>query len=388
MSSTDPFIERARREGLLSEETAARLLALHERHREHPLWQLALAAGLVSPKAAEEILAETGQLHLVCSMCGSRFPRQRLSRTRRFRRCPTCKTALVPCTRAVWSFPVLEPDEIEKDPLVGATIGPYRIDTVIGTGGMADVYRATSLETRRACAIKVLAPALLFGEEERYLLTFLAQSRKIAQFRHPHIIRVWAVEEHGGMNLVIMEYLSHGNLIHKLRARKRLSVDEAFDVVLSMAKALAYSHERGVIHMDVKPENILFTATDAAKLTDFSGIIPEEHPEFAERIQRWVTPSFMSPEQAAHMPIDARSDIYSLGLVWATMIAGRRPYSDVARREITKLKSAEPCPLVDEVRDQMLASHFSVLRRMCELYAEDRYPSMKACIKDLQALPA
>lgn len=386
MSSTDPFIESARREGLLSEESEARLMALHERHRQHPMWQLALAAGLVSPKAAEGILAEAGQLHLVCSICGSRTPRQRFSRTKRFKKCPTCKTALVPCTHAVWSFPALEPDEIEKDPLVGATIGPYRIDTVIGTGGMADVYRATSLETRRACAIKVLAPALLFGDEERYLLTFLAQSRKIAQFRHPHIIRIWAVEEHGGMHLVIMEYLSHGNLIHTLRDRRRLPVAEALHVVQCMAKALAYSHERDVVHMDVKPENILFTATDAPKLTDFSGIIPEEHPEFAERIQRWVTPTFMSPEQAAHKAIDARSDIYSLGLVWATMVAGRRPYFDTPRREITKLKATEPCPLVEAMRDGLPAGHFNVLQKMCELYPDDRYPSMKACIRDLQAL--
>ena len=386
MSSTDPFIESARREGLLSEETEARLMALHERHPEHPLWQLALVAGLVSPNAAEAILGDMGQLHLVCSICGSRTPRHRIVPTKRFKKCATCKTALVPCTRAVWSFPVLEPDEIEKDPLVGATIGPYRIDTVIGTGGMADVYRATSLETRRACAIKVLAPALLFGEEERYLLTFLAQSRKIAQFRHPHITRVWAVEEHGGMHLVVMEYLSHGNLIHTLRDRKRLPVDEALYVVLCMAKALAYSHEREVIHMDVKPENILFTATDAPKLTDFSGIIPEEHPEFAARIQRWVTPTFMSPEQAAHMAIDARSDIYSLGLVWATMVAGRRPYFNTPRSEIPKLKSTEPCPLVEAMREEMPAGHFSVLQKMCELYPDDRYPSMKACIKDLQTL--
>ena len=386
MTDKDRFLEHAHRKGVLPQESLAHLLSLYERHQTHPIWQLALSAGIISTEAVEKILAETGEMELVCSICARRFPDRSKGRKRSARLCPTCGTTLVPCTRTVWAFPVLDPDEIAKDPLVGTRVGPYRIDGVIGQGGMANVYRATSVSTGRTSAVKVLTPSLLFGAEERYLLTFLAQARRIAQLRHQNILRVRSVEEHASTHLVVMEYLSGGSLTDKIRKQRRIRTKESRQLVLALAKALSYGHKRGVLHLDIKPANVLFTSTGVCKLTDFSGISPKEHPEFARYVMRWATPAFMSPEQAARTATDARSDVYSLGLLWATMLVGRHPYKGLDRDTIRHSKVTETCPVVARAVEALPREHANVLDAMSAISPDDRYPSMKHCIADLAAL--
>ncbi|MFH0965459.1 MAG: serine/threonine-protein kinase [Planctomycetota bacterium] len=384
-SPHDAFLERAQGGGFIDPHARSRLQDLIRRYPGQPSWQLAILAHLISPDDAASILARLGEYFLLCSRCGLRLKRGRflsLSQTD----CPNCKVALVPCTRATWSFPVLDPDSIEKDPLVGSSLGPYRIEERIGKGGMGNVYRASEVDSSRTWAVKILSPALLFGAEERYILTFLNQASRITRLRHPNIIHVHAVEEHMGAHLVVMEYLEAGSLLDRLRRERKLDPHDALDIVISAAGALDFAHRHKVLHLDMKPANILFAADGSIRLTDFSGITEKELDDPTSRARRWGTPAFMSPEQAARTAVDARSDIYSLGLVWVTTLVGKKPYvgepSDVVRRQ----KALEICPLVLEAAEVLPKGEYNVLACMCAKKPEDRYDTMKACLTDLRRL--
>jgi len=263
---TDEFVRLARSVGLLSDSAADRLRRLRRNHPGHLSWTLAIAAHLVTPAAADPLLVEIGKFYLICTRCGRRFPARHVP-ARTNKDCPDCRVTLVPCTRASWSFPVLDPNEIEKDALIGAQLGPYRIDARVGKGGMGNIYRATELDSLQVCAVKILTPALLFGAEETHIRAFLAQAERIARLRHPNIVHVHAVEEHMGAYLVVMEYLEGGNLRQMIRRRKKLTPDEALQVILAAADALTFAHARGALHLDLKPDNILFAADGTVKLS-------------------------------------------------------------------------------------------------------------------------
>lgn len=381
----DEFARVARDVGLLSDSAFDRLRKLTRKHPGQPSWVLAIAAHLVTPAAADPILAGMGKFYLICTRCGRRFPARHVP-ARTDKECPDCGVALVPCTRASWSFPVLDPDEIEKDALIGAQLGPYRIDAAVGGGGMGNIYRATELGTLHVWAVKILTPALLFGAEETHIRTFLTQAERIARLRHPNIVRVHAVEEHMGAFLVVMEYLEGGSLRQKIRRRGKPTPDQMLQIVLAAADALNFAHDHDMLHLDLKPDNILFAADGTVKLTDFSGPQDVRPDDDCARIGTWGTPSFMSPEQADRRHVDQRSDIYSLGLVWAAVAARKKPYPGVKSPDIRRLRAVEPCPLIAEVAELMPENRYRVLSRMCAFEPDDRYQTMQDCLTDLRSL--
>jgi len=208
----------------------------------------------------------------------------------------------------------------------GTRLGPYEIGAPLGAGGMGEVYRARDSRLGRDVAIKVLPPHLARASESRE--RFVREARTAAGLSHPHIVPIHRVGEAGGFVFFVMSYVEGGTLGERLRTRGPLPPADATRVLREVAWALAYAHGRGIIHRDVKPDNILLEAgTGRALVTDFGIAHRDAHPG-PETDSGTVmgTAHFMSPEQAVNEPVDARSDIYALGVVGYLAVSGRLPF--------------------------------------------------------------
>lgn len=201
-------------------------------------------------------------------------------------------------------------------------ISGYRLERPIGRGGMSTVYLALQESVQREVALKVLS-ASLSGEEE-FSHRFLHEARIAAGLKHPNIVHIYDVAEAGGFHYIAMEYLSGGALLN--RRRRQLPHQAALQVLKQIGSALSYSHKRGVVHRDIKPDNILFREDGQAVLTDF-GIARAIDSHRMTRTGSIVgTPHYMSPEQARGAKLDGRSDLYSLGIVLHEMLTGHVPF--------------------------------------------------------------
>jgi serine/threonine protein kinase len=206
----------------------------------------------------------------------------------------------------------------------------YELDCEIGRGGMGIVYRARDRRLKRQVAIKLLPPELAFRSEIK--TRFLREAETAAQLSHPNIVPIYTVDEQAGLVFFVMAYISGDNLAKRLHERGVLTTDETRKILRDVADALAYAHECGVVHRDIKPDNILLDAvTGRPMVTDF-GIARAMDSGGDSRLTATGmaigTPAYMSPEQAAgDRQIDGRSDLYSLGILGYQMLTGEPPFT-------------------------------------------------------------
>ena len=206
----------------------------------------------------------------------------------------------------------------------------YELDCEIGRGGMGIVYRARDRRLKRHVAIKLLPPELAFRSEIKS--RFLREAETAAQLSHPNIVPIYTVDEQAGLVFFVMAYISGDNLAKRLHERGVLTTEETRKILRDVADALAYAHDRGVVHRDIKPDNILLDAvTGRPMVTDF-GIARAMDSGGDSRLTATGmaigTPAYMSPEQAAgEREIDGRSDLYSLGILGYQMLTGEPPFT-------------------------------------------------------------
>ena len=232
-------------------------------------------------------------------------------------------------------------------------IGEYLVRRMVGEGGMGKVYEAEERLSRRRVALKVLRPELSRSEEGRQM--FLNEMTILAHLDHPNVVRSLSCTEVDGELVMALEYLEGETLRQRLARRGRLPWTEAVAIAADVAAALTAAHgqEPPIIHRDLKPENLMIVAGDRVKVMDF-GI-----GKVLQAIRKSTTHSvgtlqYMSPEQIDAAPIDARSDLYSLGLVLYEMLAGAAPFASESPRELLNLQcTAAPPPLPDDVRAQL-----------------------------------
>ncbi len=198
----------------------------------------------------------------------------------------------------------------------------YRIDRPIGRGGMSTVYLALQESVQREVALKIMAGTLL-GDEE-FGERFLREARIAASLRHPNVVHVYDVAQHGEHHYMAMEHLSGGPVINRRGPRR----DYRFSlrVIREIASALDYAHRRGVVHRDIKPDNILLRDDGSAVLTDFGIARAGDSMRMTRTGAIIGTPHYMSPEQARGQPLDGRADLYSLGVVLYQLLLGEVPY--------------------------------------------------------------
>ncbi len=215
-------------------------------------------------------------------------------------------------------------DELQR----GSVVGGYRIDELIGRGGMGLVYRATNIALNRIYALKVLAPEL--AEDEQFRQRFKREMRIAASLHHPNIVGIHYAGEHEGLLFFVMDYVTGTDLREILLKHGAIEPARAVDLLEQSASALDAAHRRGLVHRDVKPANILITVKDGeehAYLTDF-GLAKKFDTASGLTVKGSVvgTVDYMAPEQITGARTDARTDIYALGCVFYQMLTGRVPY--------------------------------------------------------------
>ncbi|MGE0433999.1 MAG: serine/threonine-protein kinase, partial [Planctomycetota bacterium] len=235
------------------------------------------------------------------------------------------------------------------DPLLGTTIGGCEILDRLGEGGMGTVYRARHIGLDKIVAIKVL-PRNMTDTDVR-VERFRREARSAAQIEHPNIVQIHNVGEDGGVNYIIMQYIQGEDLRHRLRREGPLDPAELLHVAIQVAKGLVVAHEKGIVHRDIKPDNIMFDETGHVKLTDFGLAKNTDTDTTTTRPGKAVgTPYYMSPEQCAGKECDARSDIYSLGATMYHVLTGRRPFRGDTPVQTALMHLRQPLTPPKEIR--------------------------------------
>jgi hypothetical protein len=262
--------------------------------------------------------------------------------------------------------------------LATALAGRYQIEREIGRGGMATVHLARDLRHGRWVAIKVLREELAaaVGADR-----FLEEIRVTASLQHPHILPLFDSGSAEGLVWYVMPFIEGETLRSRLARERRLPVEDALQLVREMADALEYAHRHGVVHRDVKPENVLLQSGHAL-VADFGIALALENAGGARLTRTGITlgtPSYMAPEQAAgDRPIDARTDVYALGAVLHEMLAGESPFAAASHQVMPRNAMHEPAIALAARRADVSPSLDAAVRRALAKNPDDRFPSAAA----------
>ena len=217
----------------------------------------------------------------------------------------------------------------------------YRILRSLGEGGMASVYLAMQESLDREVALKVMAPSLAANQE--FTERFLKEGRLAAKLSHPNLVTVYDIAQHNGVYYLAQEFIPGGTLRERMGAA--MPIPETLDVMRDIALGLAYAHEKGVVHRDVKPANVLFRANGTAVLADFGIAKAMNSNTMATQAGNSIgTPHYMSPEQARAEKVDGRSDLYSLGAMMYELLTGAPPYDSSDPYTIALMHVTHPIP--------------------------------------------
>ena len=253
----------------------------------------------------------------------------------------------------------------------------YQVKAHIGSGGMAVVFRATQESLERSVALKVLKNT----ESKEWTERFLNEGRILASLSHRNIITVHDIGIHAGHIYISMEYVEGGDL--KPRIEAGMAPKEALQIITTIGEALEVAHKKGVIHRDVKPGNILFRQDGTPVLADY-GIAKDFERETDVTVDGTVigTPDYLAPEQARIEPVDGRTDIYGLGIIFYEMLTGKKPFEGASAVHIVFKHLNDPIPLLPEA----LAMYQPLLEKMIAKEPGDRFESATAMIAAVTGL--
>ena len=264
--------------------------------------------------------------------------------------------------------------------------GRYRLERQIGTGATARVWLAFDSVLERRVAIKMLAEPI--GGETAHIERFRREARAVAQLAHPHIVAVLDSGEHDGMPFIVLEFVEGETLKERIRRVGRLTITEAVAFAIEVARALDAAHTRGIVHRDVKPQNILLDPEAGAKITDFG--IARSGDETALTIGGRVlgTTDYVSPEQALGHEVTGQSDIYSLGIVLYESLTGAVPFSAPSHVAVATMHVREEIPDLQQRRPQVSAALAAVVDRATAKHLTRRYAGARELIADLEEVLA
>jgi serine/threonine-protein kinase len=268
-------------------------------------------------------------------------------------------------------------DTSERRALERATAGRYVLERELGRGGMAIVYLAREVALERQVALKALPTAALNAPDVRE--RFVREARIAASLSHPNIVPIHTVEAHETAVFFSMAYVQGETLTERVRRTGRLPVDEVVRLARDVAWALGYAHDHGVIHRDVKPDNIILERdTGRALMADFGIAHSLEAHSIASPGELLGTPHFMSPEQAVGAPVDGRSDLYSLGATLFFAATGQKPFEADTLREIISRHILTPAPPALSTRPDLPPRLAQAIDRCLAKDPTDRFPTAAA----------
>ena len=311
---------------------------------------------------------------MFCSRCGAE-----VQPATQF--CPTCGLDLRVTTpvQAIATGDVTELDIVRE-----ALSDEYELLEELGRGGMAIVYRAMDKHLEREVAIKVLPFSLAFDAE--FVERFTREARTSAQLEHPNIIPIYRVGKTGRVIHFVMKFLRGGSLSRVMAERKKLTPAEIRKLLTDVGGALGYAHKRGIVHRDIKPDNIMFDEFGQCVVTDFGIAKAGTGSKLTGTGMSIGTPHYMSPEQARAQSIDGRSDLYSLGILAYQALVGEVPYDgeDSFAIGYKHIMEPIPVPLLDTVDERRV---FEIIKRLIAKDPFDRFQDAEALLKALEGQP-
>ena len=283
--------------------------------------------------------------------------------------------------------------------LAGARLGTYEILSPLGAGGMGEVYRARDSRLGRDVAIKVL-PETVAQDAER-LARFEREARALAALNHPNIVTIFAVEESAGTRFLAME-LVEGESLDTLIASGGLPLPRFYEIAIPLAEALSAAHERGIVHRDLKPGNVMVTREGRVKVLDFglakreaadsnpnlTSTPTESRADLTSEGQVFGTVAYMSPEQSRGGKVDARSDVFSLGVLLYQMLTGERPFQGASAADLISSILRDTPRSVTDLRADAPPHLARILRRCLEKDPRDRYQTSRDVYNELRDLKA
>ncbi|HEX7900950.1 MAG TPA: serine/threonine-protein kinase [Planctomycetota bacterium] len=271
------------------------------------------------------------------------------------------------------------------DPLIGARVGPCRIEQRLAAGGMGVVYRALHVQMGHDVAVKILAPSL--AQDQEYVTRFFREAGAAGQIDHPNVVRVIDVGKFDDRYYLVMEFVPGDTLDAVLERERKLPLDRATRVIREIAAGLAAAHRSGIVHRDVKPGNILMAPDGKPHLTDF-GLARHAETRKGLTIEGTFlgTPEYASPEQVEGKKVDHRTDLYSLGCTYYQLLSGTLPFLGESPMEIAiKRAKEDPRPL-ENASPGMDPRACTIVNRLIEREPGKRYASCTDLIRDLDKI--
>ncbi len=267
--------------------------------------------------------------------------------------------------------------------LVNRRVGQYRIESVLGRGSMACVYKAKHLGLHRPCALKVM-DAELVQKQPALRKQFWAEARAAANLVHPHVVTIHNLGSAQGFHFIEMEYVPGGQTLREILVRQGpLEPSRAADLARQIVLALGAAHNSGLVHRDIKPANVLLTPDGKAKLADF-GLVRRVEDLALGCAPLAGTPSFMAPELFQGTPASPRSDIYALGVLLYYTITGRLPFAANTVGELIQLHQAQPIPDIRRLVSSVPDAVVEVLERCLAKSPADRFECARALASALE----
>ena len=275
----------------------------------------------------------------------------------------------------------MEKDRNDKN--IGKKLdGRYEITELIGEGGMADVYRATDVVDNKTVAVKILKKE--FAENEEFLRRFRNESKAIAVLSHPNIVKIYDVGFSERIQFIVMEYIDGITLNEYMEQQGQLGWKDAVHFILQILRALQHAHSKGIVHRDIKPQNIMMLRDGTIKVMDF-GIAKFAREDGKTGTDKAIgTVHYISPEQARGGVTDAKSDIYSVGVMLYEMLTGKKPFDTDNPVSIAVMHMQAKVPLPSTIRPDIQIGLEEIILKAMEKDPADRYQSARDMMDDLQ----
>ncbi len=286
------------------------------------------------------------------------------------------------------AVPVVQSVSGDEDSLIGHQLDEYRLESLLGKGGMARIYRGFDVRVERHVSIKVMDVPL--RDDPDYIMRFEREARAIAQLEHPHIVRLYRYGEADGLLYMAMQYVEGADLETVLSSYQKdeelLKANEIARIIGEICQALDYAHEKGVIHRDVKPSNILLDRQGRAFLTDFGLALLTE---VGTRGEIFGSPHYIAPEQAvSSADVVPQSDLYALGVILYELFTNQLPFNAADPLDIAMLHLSESPRPPRELRPELSPELEAVILKAMAKEPQDRYPSGAALAEALNAAVA
>src|SRR5256885_4026405 len=268
--------------------------------------------------------------------------------------------------------------------MVGEVIaGRYELEELVGSGGMSSVFKARDKLLERRVALKVLHPH--FTDDDQYVERFRREARAVASLSHPNIVTILDRGEDEGRQFIVFELVEGRTLAEILEEEGRLPVRRALEIAIQVARGLGFAHEQGLIHRDVKPQNVILNGDGRAKVTDFGIARSLDVQGVTQSGAVLGTSNYIAPEQASGRPVDRTTDVESLGVVLFELLTGEVPFPGESFVAVAMQHVSEPPPSVLEVRPDVPVRVARAVDRALEKDPAERWPTMDAFAAELQA---